>query len=47
MRGAVLTAATFSLLVLGGLLWLEYVKRRELRTLEAWWAQRERTRGER
>ena len=47
MRGAVLTTAAFSLLLLGGLLWLEYVKRRELRTLEAWWAQRERTRGER
>jgi len=47
MRSAVYTTAAVSLLVLGGLLWLEYVRRRELRTLEAWWAQRERTRGER
>ena len=56
MRGAVLTTAAFSLLVLGGLLWVAYVIRRDrrrLRELDDWWAkreaarERERTRGER
>ena len=49
MKGAVYTAAAFSLLVLGGLLWLEWTIKRDARELEHWWAarERERTRGER
>ena len=47
MKAAVYTAAAFSLAVIGGLLWLEYTIKRDLRELEDWWAKRERTRGER
>jgi len=41
----VATIAAFSLLVLGGLLWVEYTIKRDLRELEDWWAARERRRG--
>ena len=44
MRAAVYTCAAFSLLVLGGLLWLEYTIKRDLRELEDWWSERERRR---
>jgi len=44
VRATVLTTAAVSLLVLGGLLWLEYTIKRDLRELEDWWAERERRR---
>ena len=47
MRAAVYVAMTFAVAVVLGLAWLEISIRRDLREMEDWWSERERTRGER
>ena len=45
MRAAVYTAATFALLVLAGVTWVEVSVGRDLRHLRGFWLERERRRA--